>query len=49
MWYVIVFNKAGIQITKSGLFPTSQQATFWAECIVQGKDGYRYQLFQANK
>lgn len=46
-WYAIVFNRQGVQIGKSPIFSTSQQATFWAESILRGNPGGRYQLFQA--
>jgi len=46
MWYSIVFNKIGVQIFKSPDFSTSQQATFWAESVMRGNEGARYQLFQ---
>lgn len=46
-WYAIVFNKMGVQICKSPLFSTSAQAVFWAESVMRGNPGSRYQLFQA--
>lgn len=46
-WYAIVFNHMGVQVAKSPMFSTSQQATFWAESIMRGHPGGRYQLFQA--
>ena len=46
-WYAIVFNKMGIEIARSPIFSTSQEATFWAESRLRGNPGARYQLFQA--
>lgn len=47
MWYAIVYNKHGVEIYKSGKFQFSEQATFWAESVMRGVDGARYQLFKA--
>ena len=46
-WYAIVFNRQGVQIFKSPIFSSSEQATFWAESMMRGNPGGRYQLFQA--
>ncbi len=46
-WYAIVFNKMGVQVAKSPLFSTSSGAVFWAEAVMRGIPGARYQLFQA--
>ena len=46
-WYAIVFNSQGVQIAKSIAFSSSAQATFWAESIMKGWPGSRFQLFQA--
>lgn len=46
MWYAVVFNRQGFEVFKSGPFSSSQQATFWAESVMRGVDGGKYQLFK---
>jgi len=46
-WYAVIFNRNGVQVAKSILYSNSSQATFWAESVVRGVPGGRYQLFQA--